>query len=51
MDHNVWKDEYIWEMIIIKKIRDELSRTIQVDDKSEAETLKRDAIFSTLGSM
>ncbi len=51
IDHPVWKDEYNWEMIIIKKIRDELSKTIIPAESNDPSTIKLDAIFSQLGSM
>ena len=38
-------------MIIIKQLRDELSKTIIPSDATEPNTIKRDAIFSQLGSM
>ena len=49
-NHKIWEDQQCWELLLLLKIRGEMKSTVDIDDKSEREILKKDNVFSQLES-
>ena len=43
--HAVWTEIHNWELLIMKCLRDELKKVVEIENKKEADLIKRETVY------
>ena len=47
----MWAEIHNWEILIIKCLRDELKKIIDIENKKETDLMKRETVYQQLNSL